>query len=99
LFSKDTGTTGKPESFVMPDGQRYHIYKGQLFTISTGKFYKKGGFTPKQKRAYMPLRSGMTLAVAKKQRICFMTLSTQYDKAEPEKRLDRQSTLTMPLQS
>jgi hypothetical protein len=37
----------------------------------------------------MRLKSGMTLAVARKERLCFLTLTTKYDKNQPKKRLER----------
>jgi len=77
----------------MPDGQQYQIYKGRLFCINTGEYYKPGKFTKKQRRAYMRLKSGMTLGEARKERLCFMTLTTKYDKAKPKSRLERVKVL------
>jgi hypothetical protein len=37
----------------------------------------------------MRLKSGMTLAVARKERLCFLTLTTKYNKNQPEKRWER----------
>jgi hypothetical protein len=37
----------------------------------------------------MCLKSGMTLGTVRKERLCFLTLTTQYDKNQPEKRLRR----------
>ena len=37
----------------------------------------------------MRLKSGMTLAVARKERLSFLTLTTKYDKNQPEKRMER----------
>ena len=37
----------------------------------------------------MRLKAGMTLAVARKERLCFLTLTTKYEKNEPGKRLER----------
>lgn len=77
----------------MPDGNRYIIarVKGEdkLFCLETGQFYRPGCFTKKQKRHFMRLKSGMTLAVARKERLCFLTLTTWYDKNQPENRLKR----------
>ena len=81
----------------MPDGNQYIItrVKGEdkLFCLETGQIYRPGCFTKKQKRHFMRLKSGMTLAVARKERLCFLTLTTQYDKTQPEKRLIRVNSL------
>ena len=48
----------------MPDGYRYILSKkNRLFCPDTHQYYKPGGFTKKQKRHYMRLKSGMTLAI------------------------------------
>ena len=71
----------------MPDGYRYILSKkNRLFCPDTHQYYKPGGFTKKQKRNYMRLKSGMTLAVAKKERLCFLTLTTKYNKNLPQTR-------------
>lgn len=63
----------------MPDGHRYFIAKGRLFSPDTHQYYKPGRFTKKQKRHYMRLKSGLTLGTYKKERLCFLTLSTKYE--------------------
>lgn len=64
----------------MPDGLIYIITKsGKLFNPNSSRYYKPNQFTKKQKRAYMRLKSGFDLAIAKKQRLTFLTLSTQYE--------------------
>ncbi|MCW4018465.1 MAG: hypothetical protein NWF00_07295 [Candidatus Bathyarchaeota archaeon] len=83
-----------PLRYLMPDGKTYVIQKikgeNKLVSFGTSNFeplqvYKKSGFTRKQKRAYMRIKSGFTLSTVKdekgrqKERVCFMTLSTQYD--------------------
>lgn len=81
------------EKYEMPDGNRYAIVsvhgEDRLFDFEHGHYYKHGAFTKKQKRHFMRLRSGFSLAVARKERICFLTLSTQYDKEQPAKKLKR----------
>ncbi len=62
------------------DGQNYVVFHEQLFCIDTGHFIKTGNrFTKKQKRHFMRLISGFKIAQARKERVTFMTLSTQYD--------------------
>lgn len=73
----------------MPDGYRYIVVGDRLFSLETRQYYRPGRFTKKQKRHYMRLKSGMTLAVARKERLCFLTLTTRYDKNQPKKRLAR----------
>jgi hypothetical protein len=73
----------------MPDGHRYVIAGERLFSPDTHQYYKHGRFTRKQKRHFMRLKTGMTLAVARKERLCFLTLTTKYDKNQPQKRLER----------
>jgi hypothetical protein len=80
---------GLPEVFVMPDGHRYIIAGERLFSPETHEYYRHGRFTKKQKRHFMRLKAGMTLAVARKERLCFLTLTTKYEKNEPKKRLER----------
>ncbi len=41
----------------------------------------------------MRLKSGMTLGEARKERLCFMTLTTRYEKTKPESRLERAKAL------
>jgi hypothetical protein len=48
-----------------------------------------GGLLKKQKRQFMRLKSGMTLAAGKKEFLCFLTLTTKYDPSKPEKKLSR----------
>jgi hypothetical protein len=73
----------------MPDGYRYIVVGDRLFSPDTHQYYRPGRFTKKQKRHYMRLKSGMTLAVSRKERLCFLTLTTRYDKNQPKKRLAR----------
>jgi hypothetical protein len=73
----------------MSDGYRYIVVGDRLFSPDTHQYYKHGRFTKKQKRHYMRLKSGMTLAVARKERLCFLTLTTKYDKSQPNKRWQR----------
>lgn len=77
----------------MPDGNNYAIVyvhgEDRLFDFEHGHYYKHGAFTKKQKKHYMRLISGFRLAVAKKERVCFLTLSTQYDKEQPARKLKR----------
>jgi hypothetical protein len=73
----------------MPDGYRYIVAGDRLFSPETHQYYKHGRFTKKQKRHYMRLKSGMTLAEARKERLCFLMLTTRYDKNQPKKRLER----------
>jgi hypothetical protein len=75
-----------PETVVMPDGYRYFVVGDRLFSPSKHQYYRHGRFTKKQKRHYMRLKSGMTLAAAKKERLCFLTLTTKYDKNQPKRR-------------
>jgi hypothetical protein len=49
--------------------------------------------TKKQKGHFMRVRSGVDLAIAKKERLDFLTLTTQYDKERPEQRLKRSKDL------
>lgn len=79
----------REEVVTMPDGKNYVISRGQILCLETGRPWKKGGYTKKQKRAYMRLRAGATLAIDRKERLQFLTLSTRYDRAAPEKRLSR----------
>jgi len=73
----------------MPDGHKYVIAGERLFSPNTHEYYRHGKFTKKQKRHFMRLKSGMTLAVARKERLCFLTLTTKYDKNQPKQRLKR----------
>jgi hypothetical protein len=73
----------------MPDGHKYIVVGDRLFSPDTHQYYRHGRFTKKQKRHYMRLKSGMTLAVARKERLCFLTLTTRYDKNQPNKRWER----------
>ena len=73
----------------MSDGYRYIVVGDRLFSPDTHQYYRHGRFTKKQKRHYMRLKSGMTLAVARKERLCFLTLTTRYDKNQASKRWNR----------
>jgi hypothetical protein len=61
------------------DGQNYVLHKGRLFNLQTHEYLRPHAFTKKQKRAFMRLKSGFEIAVAKNERIGFLTLSTKYD--------------------
>ncbi|MCW4017140.1 MAG: hypothetical protein NWF00_00415 [Candidatus Bathyarchaeota archaeon] len=82
-----------PRRYVMPDGKIYVVQKirGEKKLVSFGNspfeplsVYRKTHFSRKQKRAFMRLKSGFLLSTRKdehgkqKERVCFMTLSTQY---------------------
>lgn len=79
----------------MDDGNKYaivHVHcEERLFDFEHGRYYRpSNGFkTKKQKAHFMRVRSGVDLAIAKKERLDFLTLSTQYDKERPEERLKR----------
>ena len=90
---------GLPKKGEMPDGNKYAIVKvhGEewLFDFEHGRYFRlSNGFkTKKQKGHFMRVRSGVDLAIAKKERLDFLTLSTQYDKEQPEQRLKRVENL------
>jgi hypothetical protein len=75
-------------SAVMPDGERYFAvpYHGneRLFNFNTGRYYRQGIFSKRQNARYSRLKSGISKAVARKERVCFLTLSTAYEKAIDE---------------
>jgi len=73
----------------MPDGYKYIAKNDRLFSVETHEYYKPGRFTKKQKRHFMRLKSGMTLAAGRKERLCFLTLTTKYDTSEPQNRFKR----------
>jgi hypothetical protein len=52
-------------------------------------YYKKGGYTKKNKAHYMRVRPGLLLGTVNKERIDFLTLSTKYDKEKPQDRLKK----------
>ncbi|MGA3288898.1 MAG: hypothetical protein ABSD42_01485 [Candidatus Bathyarchaeia archaeon] len=53
------------------------------------EIFNPSAFSKKQKRHLMRIKSGFSVAVAQKERVSFLTLSTQYDKTQPHKRLKR----------
>lgn len=73
------------DSRIMPDGIRYFAvpYHGheRLFSFDTGQYYKHGRYNKRQKARYSRLLAGMNKAIARNERMCFLTLSTQYEKA------------------
>ena len=86
---------GLPKKGEMPDGNKYAIVRvhgeEKLFDFEHGRYFKlSNGFkTKKQKGHFMRVRSGVDLAIAKKERLDFLTLSTLYDKENPLQRLKR----------
>lgn len=72
-----------PELIRMPNGLDYVVAsihgEKRLFCPETGEYYRKGRFNKKQKRHFSRLRSGFELAFKCRERITFLTLSTQYD--------------------
>jgi hypothetical protein len=50
------------------------------------EIYQKGKLTKRQKRMFMRLNSGLSCGIAKKERLIFMTLTTQYDLTAPEQK-------------
>jgi hypothetical protein len=99
-----------PECFLMPDGYNYQVvslcgspvlarwdYNGMIFWKGKGKFSKK------DKKAFNRLNSGFNLAVAKDERLTFLTLTTQYDllldvNGLPVKGLDGRHVAKYPLE-
>jgi hypothetical protein len=90
---RHSSALGLPEKREMDDGNKYaivHVHgEKRLFDYTNGLYYKPGRFTKKQKRHSMRVRSGITKAIAEKERLDFLTLTTQYDKSQPEKRLTK----------
>jgi hypothetical protein len=81
----------------MPEGQKYILAgNGRLFSPDNHEYYRPGRLTKKQKRHFMKLKSGMTLAVGGKERLCFLTLTKQSDKEELEHRLKRMQNNDLP---
>lgn len=82
-----------PQKYEMPDGRRYSLVKvhgsERLFDFENGQYYKPNSFSKKNKAHFMRVRAGVNLAISKSERLDFLTLSTQYNKAVPEKRLER----------
>jgi hypothetical protein len=89
------GSSERPEKRLMDDDNRYALVKvhgeDRLFDFEHGRYYQpSNGFkTKKQKARFMRVRSGVDVAKAKKERLDFLTLSTQYDKKQPRQRLKR----------
>ena len=79
----------------MPDGHKYAIVQvhgeERLFDFENGRYFKPpyGFKTKKQKAHFMRVRSGVDLAIARKERLDFLTLTTQYSKGKPDQRLKR----------
>jgi hypothetical protein len=86
---------------VYKDATGWHIKESEPSTnfINYGDrwqgatYYKKGGYTKKNKAHYMRVRPGLLLGTVNKERIDFMTLSTQYDKDRPQERLKKMPKL------
>lgn len=82
-----------PEKYEMPDGKSYAIVKvhgiEKLFDFDSGRYYRPNSFSKKNKAHFMRVRAGVNLAIAKRERLDFLTLTTQYNKSQPEKRLEK----------
>lgn len=69
----------------MPDGLRYWAvpYHGgfRLFCFETGRYFRAGTFTKRQKARYSRLQAGFKKAQSRNERVSFLTLSTAYEKA------------------
>lgn len=82
---------------VYKDATGWHINKGEPRTefVNFGdiwkgaSYYRKQGYTKKNKAHYMRVRSGLLVGETNKERIDFLTLSTQYDKNRPQDRVKR----------
>lgn len=76
----------KPIQYEMPDGKIYNLMeiKGRPCLVhfpyyGAMEIYKRGHFTRKQKKQFGVLNCGFELAQSRKERLTFLTLSTQYD--------------------
>lgn len=82
-----------PEKHEMPDGRKYAIVnvhgKERLFDFENGQYYRPRSFSKKNKAHFMRVRAGVNVAISNYERLDFLTLSTQYDKTQPKKRLKR----------
>lgn len=83
-----------PQKFMMDDGNYYVEVKTNRnmngwapFDFDNHVFYKHGRMDKRKKARYMRIKSGMRLAKGKKERLDFLTLTTQYDKSDYENRL------------
>jgi hypothetical protein len=82
---------------VYKDANGWHINEGEAQTKfidyadkwKGASYYGKSGYTKKNKAHYSRVRSGLLVGETKKERIDFLTLSTQYDKNKPQERLKR----------
>ena len=83
------------ETVEMSDGRLYHKIeingKQELVYLPRNQWehveiYSEKRLTRKQSRAFMALNSGLQLGMTKKDRLIFMTLTTQYDKTDPNQR-------------
>lgn len=82
---------------VYKDATGWHIKEGEPRTefINYGdtwkgsSYYGKRGYTKKNKAHFMRIRAGVIKAISEEERLDFLTLTTQYDKEQPEKRLER----------
>ena len=83
----------RPQRCEMPDGITYTVVKvhgeEKLFDFQNGRYYKPNSFSKKNKRHFMRVRSGVNLAVAKQERLDFLTLTTKYDTEKPQSKLKR----------
>jgi hypothetical protein len=67
------------------DPKIYHVNFGNQWEGMS--HYRKGRLTKKQRRAFMRLNSGLSLGVARKERLVFLTLTTKYDLDDSKNRL------------
>lgn len=86
--NREKATNGLSDKCLMPSGEEYTIVQGKSsfgveignpFNVTTGRLTKYNRFTVKQKKHYSRLNCGFGVAVAKKERLSFMTLTTQYE--------------------
>jgi hypothetical protein len=82
------------EQVIEIDGKLWHAIEinGKTELVHFGTQWepitirKKGKLTKKEGRAFNILNSGLELGITRKERLIFMTLTTQYDKTSPEQR-------------
>ncbi len=77
----------------MPDGITYSVVRvhgeEKLFDFQNRRYYRPNTFTKKNKKHFMRVRADVNLAITKTERIDFLTLTTKYEKENPQNRLDR----------
>lgn len=92
---KITATGNDSEPIYEIDGKIWHIIeingKNELVYFPRNQWerveiYSEKKLTRKQSRAFMALNSGLTLGMTQKDRLSFMTLTTQYDKTDPNQK-------------